>query len=262
MTAQDQWTPPEGHPITIEHAKAFLAGELGEVFRSILMESCAPIFWYRPGAPVLHNGTMTVVRTPSRLLGVTAAHVIRQYQVDHSEEPVRLQLMNALWSVPEVLAISDKLDVATLALPETILPGLGKTITPLSNWPPRVPQEGRGIMMAGYPGLDRLQSNPFEVCWGLFTVIGIARRVTNVQVTWRVERDWCSGNLPANYDLGGIGGGPLIGWFETASHLTQYAFCGIISEAKRELENVVSIRADYIRDDGSIREPGPLDIFA
>jgi hypothetical protein len=117
-------------------------------------------------------------------------------------------------------------------------------------------------MLAGYPGRNRIQEKPFEVEWGLFTALGIARRVTNIQITWRVERDWGCGDLPVNYPLGGISGGPLIGWFETPNHLTEYVFCGIVSEANSELENVVCTRADYIGDDGSIREPGPLDIFA
>ena len=178
------------------------------------------------------------------------------------EAPVQFQFMNALWQAPEVLAISDRLDLATLALPKSFLAECGKTIVPLSNWPPRVPQEGRGIMLAGYPGQDRLQAGPFEVGWGIFRAIGIARRVANIQITWRVEREWGSGDLPANYQLGGISGGPLIGLFETPNHLTEHVFCGIVSKANPELENVVCIRADYIRDDGSIREPGPLDIFA
>jgi hypothetical protein len=121
MTAKNEWMPPEGHPTTIEKAKALLEGDLGQVYRSILEASCAPIFWYRPGALILNNGTMTVIRTPSKLLGVTAAHVIRQYEKDHEEAPVRLQFMNALWQAPEVLAISDRLDLATLMLPESLL---------------------------------------------------------------------------------------------------------------------------------------------
>jgi hypothetical protein len=117
-------------------------------------------------------------------------------------------------------------------------------------------------MLAGYPGRDRLQAGPFEVGWGIFRAIGIARRVTNIQITWRVERDWGSGDLPANYPLGGISGGPLIGTFETPNYLSQHVLCGIITQAHSELENVVAIRADYICDDGAIREPGALDIFA
>jgi hypothetical protein len=64
-------------------------------------------------------------------------------------------------------------------------------------------------------------------------------------------------DLPPNHRLGGISGGPLIGWFETPGHLAYYVLSGIISEAHQELENVVAVRADYICDDGSIAEPQP-----
>ena len=247
----DDWKPPEGHPLTIEKAKALMAADLGDVYRSILSACCAPIFWYRPGSPILHNGTLTIVRTPKRLLGVTAAHVVRQYLQDHRDAPVRLQAMNALWEAPKIIAISDTHDLATIELSEIMLPHIGKDIAPLSSWPARAPQEGRGIMLAGYPGVDRLQPGPFEVSWGLFTALGIARRVVGPQITWRIDREWGTGDLPNNHNLGGISGGPLVSWFESAG-LTQYVLSGIVIEASPLLENVVAMRADYIRDDGSV----------
>jgi hypothetical protein len=251
----DDWKPPAGHPLTIVQAKALLAGDLGHAYRSILSSCCAPIFWYRAteaGAPILHNGTLTLVSTPKRLLGITAAHVVLQYQADHAASPVRLQVMNALLDAPEIIAISKQFDLATMVISDKTLRQIGKDIVPLSTWPPRLPQEGRGIMLTGYPGVERLQPKPLEVNWGLFTALGIARRVIGPQITWVVEHDQGTGDLPANHNLGGISGGPLIGWFEAASHLTQYVLCGIISEAQQQLENVVAIRADFIADDGSI----------
>lgn len=254
----NEWQPPEGHPLTIERAKALMAGNLDHVYRSILKASCAPIFWSRvddANTSILHNGTLTVVRTPKRLLGITAAHVWLQYEEDHAASPVRLQVMNAQLDAPRVIAISKRLDLATIQLSEHMLEQMGKDIVPLPTWPPRVPQEGRGIMLAGYPGVDRLQPKSLEVSWGLFTALGIARRVIGPQITWVVERDQGSGDLPPNHHLGGISGGPLIGWFESANHLTQYVLCGIIAEAHQQLENVVARRADFIADDGTIYEP-------
>ena len=223
-----------------------MASDLGEVYRSILSACCAPIFWYRPTGPILHNGTLTFVQTPKRLLGITAAHVLRQYELDHGDAPVRLQVMNALWETPEIIAISDTRDLATIAVPQIMLSKIGKELAPLSSWPPIIPQEDRGIMLAGYPGVDRVQPNPFEVNWGLFTALGIARRVVGPQITWRVDRDWGTGDLPANHNLGGISGGPLIGWFESPGYLTQYRLSGIVTEASSQLENGVATRADFM----------------
>jgi hypothetical protein len=92
--------------------------------------------------------------------------------------------------------------------------------------------------------------------WGLFTALGIARRVIRDQITWVAERSaGVSTDLPPNHRLAGISGGPLIGLFESASRLTHHTLSGIISEAHQELENVIARRADFIQDDGLIVEP-------
>lgn len=250
-----EWHLPANHPIDIELAKKLIAGNLGNEYRSILKASCAPIFWHRFGTEkqtVLHSATITLIKTPKRLLGVTAAHVIRKYQQDHFDSPVKLQIMNMLFEEPEIIAISDELDLATLSISEDQLSQIGKHIVPLSMWPPMLPGEGRGIMLAGYPGDDRFYPSSGKVNFGLFTALGIARRVTGSQITWHADRDESVGNLPPNQNLGGISGGPLIGWFETANFLAYYAFCGIIKQAHQELENVVAGRADFIAEDGSI----------
>jgi hypothetical protein len=255
-----EWKPPQGHPLSVEKARSLMAGDLGDVYRDILKGCCAPIYWYRrakAGAELLNSGTLTLMRTPKRLIGITAAHVVRGYEEDHAAAawPVQLQVMNAILNL-EVIAISDRLDLATLALDERTLGRIGKKIVPLSSWPPRLPQEGRGIMLAGYPAADRLQPKPMETNWGLFTALCIARRVIGDQITWVAEREYdVRTNLPPMQRLGGISGGPLVGWFESASHLTRYALSGIISQAHHELENVIARRADFVGEDGSIFEP-------
>jgi len=67
-------------------------------------------------------------------------------------------------------------------------PPIGKEVEPLSTWPPRLPQERRGILLAGYPAVDRLQPKPMELSWGLFTALCIARNTIRDQITWVAER--------------------------------------------------------------------------
>jgi hypothetical protein len=258
----NDWQPPKGHPITIEEAKTLLAGDLGDIYRDILKTSCVPIFWFDPNqdnGAVLHNGTLTLVRTPQRVLGITAEHVISAYQSDRGNKRVRFQLMNAVVDNLEVIASSKRLDLATIAITDKVLKELGKDVAPLASWPPQAPQDGRAVMLAGYPGIERLEPKTLEVDFGLFTALGVARGVTNEQITWVVERDFAINHQhltqpPPEYELGGISGGPLIGWFETAGHISHYCLSGIISQAHPNLENVIAKRADFIRDDGTIRE--------
>ena len=65
------------HPISLDKAKELLAGDLGEVYRRILADCCVPIYWFRLDTrdfDIAHNGTLTIVQTPKKFLGITAAH--------------------------------------------------------------------------------------------------------------------------------------------------------------------------------------------
>jgi hypothetical protein len=257
----DQSQPHGG--LTIERARELINGELGKVYRGILCRSCAPIYWHqRQGsrAEILGNGTVTFVRTRRRLMAITAAHVVRCYEkaLSAATWPLQLQLMNAALNM-DVIDISDDLDLATLAIEDKLLLRVGKDVEPLSTWPPRVSQEGRGILLAGYPGVDRLQPKPMEADWGLFPVLGVAWRVLHDrnEITWVADRDDpnIQTDLPPDHCLLGISGGPLIGLFESASHLAHCVLSGIIIEVHQELEKVIARQADFVCEDGSIIKP-------
>lgn len=254
------YAPPADHPISLEQARALLAGDLGSFYRDILRACCAPIYWFDledAQARILNSGTVTFVQTPERVIGITAAHVVRGYLNDRETHRVCLQVMDAVVDQIDIIAISDENDIATIVIKNPLFDTIGKNIEPLTCWPPKVPQEGYGIMLAGYPGIDRVVPTHLEVNWGLFTAIGVSRRVTERQITWVVERDHAiqtdvMPSLPAHHLLGGISGGPLIAFFETANYLSYYVIAAIVSQSHEGLENVVAKRADCIRADGSI----------
>jgi hypothetical protein len=159
------------HPISIDKAKELLAGDLGNVYRSILKGCCLPIYWFcldNDDPYILHNGTLTLLKTPQRQLGVTAAHVVREYEKDSKAQLVRLQFMNETVDdlLDRVIAISDKLDLATICIDDALIKKMDKELSPLSVWPPQPPVEGSGIMLAGYPGIDKLASKKLEVNFG------------------------------------------------------------------------------------------------
>lgn len=256
------------HPISLDKAKELLAGDLGDVYRGILKDCCVPIYWFRLDTKefsIAHNGTLTIVQTPKRLLGVTAAHVVNQYLRDLKRRSHRLQLMNEVVDdlSERVIDVSDGLDIATVALDENLVKRLGRT--PLGVWPPKPPQEGKGIMIAGYPAVERVKTKQFEVSFGLFTALGVARTVTDKQITWLLEREYQLANAkiptpPPEYDLGGVSGGPLISWFESESFVSHYCLSGIVVEHPDYknnkdmpvLERLIAIRADSIAESGKI----------
>jgi hypothetical protein len=258
----DRWRPPEGHLIDEARARELLGGDLGNVYRQIIMGCCRPIYWFSlsaPGAPIRQNGTVTFLRTPDRMLGITAKHVVDGYEVAKDREAVRLQIGNAVVEdlSDRQIATNDRLDIATIDLADIALADFGNDLWPLETWPPMPPEEGRGIMLGGYPGRDRQPVRNMENSWGLFTAIGIARTVSHDQITWIVPRedDVHVGKIeeiPLNYDLGGISGGPLVTSFESRSGIVTHRLAGIVSEAHAALEYVVAKRIDGLRSDGTL----------
>jgi hypothetical protein len=191
--------------------------------------------------------------------------VVRQYEVDLKDGPLRLQLGSEVVDdlLGRLIDISEKLDIATFALDEDLVKRLGKAA--LGMWPPKPPPEGKGIMIAGFPGGERIGSNDFTVDFGLFTAIGIARRVTDQQITWLLEREFLLANAkipdpPPEYDLGGISGGPLISWFESENGICHHCLSGIVVEHPDYknnphvpvVERLVAVRADAIAESGKI----------
>jgi hypothetical protein len=96
---------------------------------------------------------------------------------------------------------------------DAMLASLGKRTVPLNNWPLRAPQKGRGIVIAGYPTVERVV-HCNRVNFNLFTALVVARRVTDRRITWSVAPDTIFDDarlpqLPPNYGIDGISGRPL-----------------------------------------------------
>lgn len=247
------------HPISEARARELLAGDLGKVHLEILRDGMAPICWAAKAGD-LAGATLTIAKTPKRLLGITARHVLAQYFEDRKESGSLLRIMNT-YLIPTVISESARLDIVTIELTDKILNTLGVERRPIPTQPSHRPQEGRGIMLSGYPAFSR-EVGEDSIGFGMFTAIGMARRVTDRQITWVPDREDRAIDLPGitplppQSELGGISGGPVLAWYENAGvWFAYYSLAGIITEANALTECVVASRADYIRDDGSIREP-------
>jgi hypothetical protein len=255
------------HPISYEAAKTLINGDLGDVYRNILKDCCAPIYWFDrdvSNIEILSNGTVTLVQTPDVLIGVTAAHVVNALLTDLDTKNLQVQIMNAVINdfPSRIIDISTKYDLATFHLDEGLLSQLGKPFQPLQQWPPKPPQEGRGIMLAGYPGSERNEQGNV-VDFGLFTALVSARTVTEEQITWLIEPEAQVADTkvlppPPQYGMGGISGGPLITWLESDHYISSYVLGGIIIEHPDyssndfTIERVIAVRADVIMNTGRI----------
>lgn len=257
----------EGHnndpPLSEAEATAIVEGPWAQEARKILLECCFPIFWTKTvnGEELIENsGTVTVYQTPTKLIGITAAHVLEECMQVIGSPGTRVYFFDT--PVDEVLLIDsshnhegfEEQDIATFQLDPAIISSLGKKITPLSSRF-RVPDINCGIMVGGYPAIDRIESQGKEIDFGFFTVLGITSSVSTHQITWKAERDRVPAHLvtlPMNHHLGGISGGPIIGWFNNSGFIT-YHLCGIVSQSHTELEYIVGKRIDFITEAGDIR---------
>jgi hypothetical protein len=134
---------PEGHPISFEKAIALVNGPLGRVYRDIALSCTAPLLWFRPSdepCRILHNGTLTVVKTSSRVFGITTAHVLKQYEKDARDGDVSEQLGQYRIDAVQIIDSSDRRDLVTCEVSEEIIHAL--KIEP-AEWPPELPTHRR-----------------------------------------------------------------------------------------------------------------------
>jgi hypothetical protein len=235
-----------------------LESPLGRTYREIARKCMSPIMWFRPQPPfeILHSGTITVVQTDSRVFGITARHVLDEYFRDaDATKDVHVQIWDQRIDQIKVIDCSETRDLATIELDESLVKVL--ELEPL-KWPPRLPTEKGGLILAGYPGVWREQlQHPMEVDWGIFSAITRARTVTADQVTVLISREeWAENTLPLNCNLGGISGGPIIGIFD--GPIFSYGLCGIIKEQPDyinsyfSIERIVGTLAHFISESGQI----------
>lgn len=121
------------------------------------------------------NGTVTFIQSEKKVFGVTAAHVIRGYLAEADRETCVLQVgLGTQHHSLDLIAVDDELDLATFEVTERVIATMGKEITPVSlPRPGDVPQEGRGILIAGVrpsrladPSLDLAQGTDIS-CVGI-----------------------------------------------------------------------------------------------
>lgn len=190
----DRWRPPEGHPISEAQARELIQ-VVGPPSRQFIASCCVPLFWWMgadPSRKILANGTVTMVKTPFRVLGLTADHVVEECLAAFDGGGVCVQIADAsahdLRS--RLIARSAELDLATFDM-TGLVDCLGwPDKVPLMSWPPMPPQEGRGIMIGGYPGGERQTIGKRDVSFGLFTALAVARTITDDQISCLFEREY------------------------------------------------------------------------
>lgn len=241
--------------------------ELQKEFLSIAASYSVPIFWTGSGK-VLNNGTAFVLNTGESIFLVTAAHVYEDYiKAKEEGKTTNCQLSNIEFDLEERRISNNKptsMDIATFSITEQEIETLDKSVLHgcQKSWPPARPNEGEAVVIAGYPGIERIEEKKQECNFGLHSFNTPVSSVSDRHVGCSFERqywvDLLGNGLPENlYNLGGISGAPAITLEKSESGIVSWRLVGVVYEAKASevLGEILLIHhAEYINPNGTVRD--------
>jgi hypothetical protein len=248
---------------TIDELAAAITHFLEVVLPLRLQASTPMLSWHgrndRTGETIENNGSVVIVRSTERLLGITAWHVIEGYRKARAVSSDVVCKLGGLIVDPSerVLGESEHADLATFAIDESELGTIG--YVPLEEaWPPNVPANKGLVLLGGWPGIER-QIVGDKTMGGFYTVWGHAG-VSDFQFTIILDHDAKPFSPipgvplpPPGFEFGGISGGPVM-TVDLADDLGSgtLRLGGIIKQGMPEYDVIVAARADMINSNGSI----------
>jgi hypothetical protein len=205
--------------------------------------SCAPVFWRKPNGRMT-NGTVTFVRTPSQVLGVTNAHVADGLV---NSDGGGWQLGGAQFHPNRLIDRHPTLDLATFELSDVFLATAGGHAATVPTWPPVGPSVGDPIMLGGYPGTYREQlpgSVNFSFAWFAGKVESVSETTIGLALNIGTSISTSPQRIAAHADLGGCSGGPVFRVVDSGG-IERLELVAIIFEYSTEYE---IMRAHLLRD--------------
>jgi hypothetical protein len=240
----------------------------------------APLYWVARGpngSIGTRNGTTFFLQTSDALFGVTAAHVIegtngwRAHCEALGKTDLRLGAKEGGsvafdWDA-RCVDINLDMDIATFMVSPREIASIDRT--PYSGlqtqWPPSPPAINTGITYAGFPGVGTRQLSRAAVQFGILCGTGLVSSVNDRDVSTLLEREYLEpamgeGVVPADYNFGGMSGGPVIYNLLTKGGLFVNALAGVLvagpnpstdpNESIQGFELFRARHACFIRSDG------------
>ena len=207
--------------------------------------------------PFVQGGTLTIVDTGKRILGITNQHVVDGFRrLRHKDKKVICQLNEMQIDIESRLIAEDEnLDIATLRLTEAEIESVNGTSIGHGCWPVQPPAKDEEVVIVGYPGKWRKQYSWDELEIGH---IGFALKVSDVSRS-KFVIEIMPKNLVFNkgayhpnelFDFGGVSGS---GTFVIRGLSPEIV--GIISRVSPPTGKpnlLVCARTDLIREDGTL----------
>jgi hypothetical protein len=264
----EPYSPKWLNSLPDEEKQAVAAGEFTRRLHDSGGAHVTWIFWRGRhriiGAPpISHGGSAFLLDCGRGPFVVTAAHVFSQFVIDKQRaQRLGSQLGNVAFDLEERLIDSGyerRIDIATFRIAPNEIADLAKCVVVGAEgaWP-APPKEGEIVFFGGFLGSQRIAISPNEVSFGLHLGMTPVSDFTEHQIRCRFERkNWVDVRglgLPLpGYDLGGVGGGPLLVPVYSNKQWS-WRLAGVISEAQmlKEYEVLTAVRAHFILPDGRI----------
>jgi hypothetical protein len=213
----------------------------------------APFFWGNPSVSgIWHNGSCFFLEwTKDAPFGVTAAHVYQTCLADcASSERGVCQLGTGVVINPRerLIDLNNELDIATFHIsPEEIRRAEKMAFT----MPYFVPQEGKGVFFAGFPGsaLERIGNATYNA--GIMSGLVVASRVGERNISCQLEREYMVHAPSQPCDMGGMSGAFLAAVID-GGNVSHWQPAGMIYECHDDFEIILASRLDRLDPNGRI----------
>ena len=238
--------------------------EVQKEFLKIAATYSLPLFWTN-SKKVLNNGTAFVLNTGQNTFVVTAAHVYENYiKAKDKGEASNCQLSNIEFELEERRISNNRsgsMDIATFSISAKEIKSLDKSVLQgnQKSWPPARPNKEEAIVVAGYPGIERIEEK--ECNFGLHCFNTPVSSVSERHFGCSFERqhwvDLFGNGLPEDlYNLGGISGAPALALDKSEGGVVSWRLAGVVYEAKASEvlgEILLMHHAEYINSDGTVK---------
>ena len=253
-----------GRPITDEERTA----TLGLYVRTGILpwieawakDLCTPLWWdvpeqLGPGGGRM-GGTVCLVHTGERLLGITAAHI-------HAEIAARLDEGLSTWCqlgghtfdpVARLIDTDKHLDVATYDLSEVQVAASGHRAHRPPKWPPDPLALDDICVVGGYPwelSFDPTATSRTQMFLHFVAHLDDSSNSTSVVlIKPDTSTAWTSRGLGPGTNLGGLSGGPVFRFTEVPGQLSTLTMSAVTSEYG--LDVIFARPLSFVSADGSL----------
>jgi hypothetical protein len=209
---------------------------------------------------------------------VTAAHVVTEYFED-TKSPRFVQIMlgtDGRVALPIVLGdriidANAAIDIATFRVSREEVDYVNRNMLRgyVKDWPPKPIELDSPAIYCGFPGVGRRRVQPKEHVHGIVVMAGMVTSVSDACVSIQIEREhlyqiFGDTKMPANFDFGGMSGGPVLAMVQRQDLLRFWKPAGVVfqgpnptGDIEQSIEGLEIIR---IRPIHFIKPDGMLDL--